>query len=116
MKNDNCLTTKAGFFLVGAGIGAVVALLFAPKSGQQLRSDISDTTKQGIDFANKGVETISKKASDIIEGGKTKANDLLDIGKGFIENQKEAFGNVLEESKQIFKDKAKPAVAGRAES
>ena len=41
MGNDrdygDSVSTKLTFFLVGAGIGAVLALLFAPKSGEELR-------------------------------------------------------------------------------
>ena len=35
-KNIN----NAGWFIAGIGLGAVAAILFAPKSGQALRSDI----------------------------------------------------------------------------
>ena len=38
---------KLTYFLVGAGIGAVLALLFAPKSGEELRNDIADATRKG---------------------------------------------------------------------
>ena len=43
------ISTRLTYFLVGAGIGAVMALLFAPKSGEELRSDIADATRKGID-------------------------------------------------------------------
>ena len=42
---------KLVYFLIGAGIGAVTALLFAPKSGTELRSEIADATKKGLDYA-----------------------------------------------------------------
>jgi len=34
--------SKLTYFLAGAGIGAVIALLFAPKAGRELRGDIAD--------------------------------------------------------------------------
>jgi len=49
---DN-LSTRLTFFLVGAGVGAVLALLFAPKSGEELRNDIADATRKGIDKSRK---------------------------------------------------------------
>ena len=42
---------KLTFLLIGAGIGATLALLFAPKSGRELRGDIADYTKRGVDAA-----------------------------------------------------------------
>ncbi len=47
-SGDN-ISTRLTYFLVGAGIGAVLALLFAPKSGEELRNDIADATRKGID-------------------------------------------------------------------
>jgi gas vesicle protein len=39
----------AGFFLTGAAIGAAAALLFAPKTGSQMRKDIRRFSKKTID-------------------------------------------------------------------
>jgi len=36
----------AGFFLGGAAVGAVAALLFAPKAGVQVRKDIRKISKR----------------------------------------------------------------------
>ncbi len=37
------------YFLIGGGIGATLGLLFAPKAGVELRTDISDLTRKGYD-------------------------------------------------------------------
>jgi gas vesicle protein len=39
----------AGFFVVGAAVGAVAALLFAPKSGVQIRKDIRRISRRTMD-------------------------------------------------------------------
>ena len=41
--------TALTYLLIGGGIGAAVALLFAPKAGSDLRGDISDLTRKGYD-------------------------------------------------------------------
>jgi gas vesicle protein len=41
-------TQVAGFFLAGAGIGAIAGLLFAPKSGIQVRKDIRKISKKTL--------------------------------------------------------------------
>ena len=46
MGNDNdSISNKLTYLLIGGGIGAVIALLFAPKSGQELRGDLADATR-----------------------------------------------------------------------
>jgi gas vesicle protein len=75
MENDNS-NTKSFFLgaLIGGAIGAVAALLLAPKSGKELRRDIVDTTTDAYDKATDYV-------SSTIEEGKHKAQHIIDAAK-----------------------------------
>ncbi len=64
-ENDGSATEKLTFLLIGAGIGATLALLFAPKSGRELRSDIADYTKKGLDAANEGARGLGDRATEV---------------------------------------------------
>ena len=64
-ENDGSATEKLTFLLIGAGIGATLALLFAPKSGRELRGDIADYTKKGLDAANEGARAIGDRAAEV---------------------------------------------------
>jgi gas vesicle protein len=57
------------FLSLGLGIGAVLALLFAPRSGEEIRKDLASTLEDSLDS---GVET-SKKALSRVE------KDLKDL-------------------------------------
>lgn len=46
---DISKTQVAGFFIVGAAVGAVTGLLFAPKSGIQIRRDIRKISRRTMD-------------------------------------------------------------------
>jgi len=37
------------YLLIGGAMGALLALMFAPKPGRHLRADIADATRKGID-------------------------------------------------------------------
>ena len=41
-REETNAATKLTYLLIGGGIGAVIALLFAPKSGTELRGDIAN--------------------------------------------------------------------------
>lgn len=56
---------KLTFLLIGAGIGATLALLFAPKSGRELRGDIADYTRRGVDAAGEGARQVGARASEL---------------------------------------------------
>lgn len=51
MHHENETTTglsKGWYLMGGAALGAVVALLYAPKSGEDLREDIADWRRRNI--------------------------------------------------------------------
>jgi len=49
--------------LVGAGLGAVITLLFAPFSGEQARSKLEDVVETGKDQIEDGLDRIQEVAS-----------------------------------------------------
>ncbi|MBZ5563509.1 MAG: YtxH domain-containing protein [Acidobacteriia bacterium] len=62
--------TKVSFFLAGMGIGAVVMLLFAPKSGEETRKYISDKAGEGRDYVAARGRELRKQAEGIVDRGK----------------------------------------------
>lgn len=86
MSNDNG-SAKLAFFLAGVGVGAVLALLFAPKSGKETREFISRK-------ASKGKEYVSTKGKEL----RSQAEEVVDRGKGFVTKQKERLADVLKAS------------------
>src|ERR1044071_10507665 len=75
------VSTRLTYFLVGAGIGAVLALLFAPKSGEELRSDIADATRKGIDRSKEAAQQIGAKAGEYYDTTRQKAGQLYDTAR-----------------------------------
>ncbi len=62
--------TAITFLFVGLGVGALAALLFAPKSGKQMRRLL----RRKYEDARDVVEDWSEQAGDVIEKGTEWAN------------------------------------------
>jgi gas vesicle protein len=78
--SENNGASKLGFFLAGLGIGAILALLFAPKSGKETRDYIAQRAEEGKDYVKTKTEELRRQAEDAVEKGKdlvTKQKDLL---------------------------------------
>jgi gas vesicle protein len=58
------------YFLVGVGIGSLVGVLFAPKSGAETREYIAKKTREGNELARKKVRELRHRAEDTVEHGK----------------------------------------------
>jgi len=76
MGNDDNISTRLTYLLIGGGIGAVLALLFAPKSGQELRSDIADATRKGIDRSREAAQQLGDRAGEYYESTRDRAAEL----------------------------------------
>ncbi|MDR3675618.1 MAG: YtxH domain-containing protein [Acidobacteriota bacterium] len=90
MSEDNG-GSKVGFFLAGLGMGAVIALLFAPRSGKETRDYIVQRAEEGRDFVKTKSEEIRKQAEDAVEKGKDLVNKQKDLLSAALEAGKQAY-------------------------
>src|SRR5208283_2559420 len=51
-----------GFFLAGLGMGAILALLFAPRSGKETREYIAGKAEEGRDYVKAKTEDLRRQA------------------------------------------------------
>lgn len=70
--------TAITFLLIGLGAGAVVGMLFAPKTGRQMRRDLRRGYETARDKFEDFRETARDFAEDAIERGSDFADDLRD--------------------------------------
>ena len=63
-REETSAATKLTYLIVGGGIGAVLALLFAPKSGVELREDIADATRKGIEKSKEAAAQFQEIQND----------------------------------------------------
>ena len=98
-SGDN-ISTRLTYLLIGGGIGAVIALLFAPKSGQELRGDIADVTRKGIDKSREAAQQLGDRAGEYYEQGRERASELYtqasERASGFYSQAAEKVGEVAQ--------------------
>ena len=80
-SGDN-ISTRLTYLLIGGGIGAILALLFAPKSGHELRGDIKDATRKGIDRSREAAQQLSDRAGEYYEATRERASELYTQAAG----------------------------------
>ena len=92
------------YFLVGAGIGSVLALLFAPKSGRETREMIAQRANDSRDFLTNKVtegrqymEQAGRKATDDF-------SSFVDRSKEALTRQKEQLTAAFEAGKAAYRE------------
>jgi gas vesicle protein len=66
--------SKVSYFMVGLGIGALVGILFAPKSGEETREFLTQRAEEGKEFAQRKARELRERAEDLVERGKQVAS------------------------------------------
>lgn len=111
---DNNSSYSKGFLIgavVGGAVGAVVALLFAPKSGRELRRDIADRTEDVVDKAQQmfnkatGGGHTSSSFDDVVNEGRIAAERIVSTARHQADN-------LMSNAEQVLRDAKNRATRG----
>ena len=91
--SDNCQVSAGTVlvsFVAGAAIGAAMALLYAPKSGREMRESILDLTEDAVDKIKEYAKEAQDKIKTAVEEGKETFVEKKSVLASAIEAGREA--------------------------
>ena len=87
---------RFSFFLVGLGIGTVIGLLFAPRTGRETRALINEKVDEGREY-------LKRRSREL----RDQAEDLVERGKETVAKQKDQVSAAIEAGKQAYREEKK---------
>ena len=93
-------TGGVGDFLLGALIGAGVALLFAPRSGRETRADISRRARAAQDRVRGVAEEVTDQVVDKFEGARSRIEEQIETARTAIVAKKEQVSRAMEAGRE----------------
>ena len=100
------LSTQMTCFLLGGAVGAVVALLFAPKSGRELRGDIADVTRKGVDTARERAgeyyDSTRERATEFYSTASERAGELAGVARQQVARRTETLSAAIDAGKRAY--------------
>jgi len=87
-------------FITGGIVGAALALLYAPKSGRELRNDIRMKKDELLDDTSEYLQIAKTRATDLINEGKRKSEELISDAKKKASSLIGDANTILNEAKQ----------------
>lgn len=87
---DNA-SSKFSYFLVGLGFGALIGILFAPRSGEETREYLLEKADQGKEYAQ-------RKARELRE----RAEEVVDHSRETISRQKESLASAVDAGRKAY--------------
>jgi gas vesicle protein len=91
--------SKISYFMVGLGIGALVGILCAPKSGDETREYLTQRAEEGKEYAQRKARELRERAEDLVERGKQVASKQKESISAAVDAGREAYQR--EKSKEI---------------
>jgi gas vesicle protein len=93
LMGDDKGGSNIAFFFAGLAVGAISALLFAPRSGEETRLFISQKANEGKDYVTAKGKELRKQAEELVEKG-----------KDVVTQQKEQLAAAFDAGKQAYHD------------
>lgn len=80
------------WFLAGLGFGALMGVLYAPRSGRETREAIRNSAQEGSEY----LKTRGREARENM-------NEWVERGKEVVSRKKEELGSALDSAKQAYR-------------
>jgi gas vesicle protein len=83
------------WFLAGLGVGALVGILYAPKSGKETREDIANTAREGTEYVRARSREAAENVSALVDKGKEHVS-------AFVDSSKEQVGEYVDRGREVI--------------
>ncbi len=81
------------WFLAGLGFGALIGVLYAPRSGKETRDALKNTAQEGSEYLkNRGREA------------RETVSQWVDKGKEVVSQKKEAISSAIDATRQAYRE------------
>lgn len=114
-EESSNLSRELTYFLVGGTVGALVALLFAPKSGRELRGDLADVTRKGVDRSRDAAGQLGSKAGEYYEVAAGKAGELASAARDAATRRGEHLSAAIDAGKRAYTEEKRRTESGAME-
>lgn len=91
------------YFMLGGLVGAGIALLLAPQSGEETRNLLAQKTQEGKEYLKHKGQELTSQVTQKGQELKEQAADYVDRGLRSLEEQKERLSRAAEAGQEAYK-------------
>jgi gas vesicle protein len=126
MSEDTSKGQGVAWFLAGLGVGALIGILYAPKSGRETRDDLAQGAREGSEYlrargrqaaeqvgqiVDKGKEQVTQyvgRGREVVDRGRAQWEDFVERGKNLVQDQTSRVGAAVDAGREAYQSNAKP--------
>lgn len=100
MAEENKVNGLA-WFLAGLGVGALVGILYAPKSGRETREDLIAGAKEGTEYLRARTRQAAEQMGDLVDKGKVQVTEYVERGREAVDRGRAQWEEFVERGKNL---------------
>jgi gas vesicle protein len=105
------------WFLAGLGVGALVGILYAPKSGRETREDLANSAREGSEYLRARTKLAADEVSAFVDHSKQQVAEYVEKGRAAVDRGRVQWEDFVERGKSAVAEQtsriAAAAEAGR---
>src|SRR6187402_1510101 len=99
--SDESSSSGFSWFLAGLGLGALVGVLYAPKSGRETREDIAAGARESGEYLKQRGREAADQVGTLVDRGRQRADEYVDLGKDYVNRGKSQWEDFVGQGKNF---------------
>lgn len=104
MSDDRNGVQGVAWFLAGLGVGALVGILYAPKSGRETRDDIAQGAREGSEYLRTRGRQAAEQMGQYVDKGREQMNQYVGRGREIVDRGRGQWEDFVERGKNLVND------------
>ena len=92
------------WFLAGLGVGALVGILYAPKSGRDTREDLATGAREGSEFLRNRTKQAAEEVSAFVDKSKLQVAEYVEKGREAVDRGRAQWEEFVERGKHMVSE------------
>lgn len=89
-------TTGIGWFIAGLGLGALLGVLFAPKTGREMREGLISGARDSKEYVASRGKQARDQINSVVDRGRDQINDITERGKDVVDKGRERWSGIVD--------------------
>jgi gas vesicle protein len=103
--NNRSQGVGVAWFLAGLGVGALIGVLYAPKSGRETREDLAQKARDGQDYLRERSKQAAEQMGNAMDKGKEQMNQYIGRGRDIADRGRAQWQDFVERGKNLVNEK-----------
>ena len=105
MAEDN-KSFGLAWFLAGLGVGALVGILYAPKSGRETREDLAQGAREGTEYLRTRTRQAAEEMGAIVDKSKEQVSEYVERGREVVDRGRTQWEEFVQRGKNLVTEQS----------